>query len=77
MTSNAHSSTIPSLSHAWQASFSWNNQTTRRSTLYLRVGRLFSSHFLQKFVVHLGNDNLTFIETYIEIYMQVRMLLRI
>ena len=39
-----------------------------------RVGRLFLSHFLQKFVVHRGNDNLTFIETYIEIYMQVRML---
>ena len=38
-----------------------------------RVGRLFLSHFLQTFVDHRGNDNLTFIETYIEIYMQVRM----
>ena len=39
-----------------------------------RVGRLFVSHSLQKFVVHRGNENLTFSETYIEIYMKVRML---
>ena len=65
------------VTHSGLYASSWVHQTlhgTLQAGLYLQVRTLWSSHFRQKFVVNKGNDNVNFVETYTEIYMQVRML---
>ena len=66
------SRSVTQCSHAWSHSPGLNRWYD--SEHFIRVRWLLLPHFWQKFVVHRGNDNLAFIEKYIEIYMQERML---